>query len=167
MNDGSLGTGGPTERVVLWLSLALWVGSWAFFAFVVSRVAFIVLPGDVAGDLAGLLLGRLHWAGAAFGGVAGAMAWRLGRSGWLTVLPIVLGLLCAASELWLSPAVAAVRPSALGAAGTAETASQFSTLHRLSLGLFMGIHAASLALLVQHARLDGRALSDRVPDHVE
>ena len=40
-------------RTSLWLSLGGWVGAWAFFAFVVSRIAFRVLPGDVAGDLAG------------------------------------------------------------------------------------------------------------------
>jgi hypothetical protein len=151
------------ERITLWLSLGLWVGSWGFFAFVVSRVAFQVLPGDVAGDLAGLLLGRLHWSGAGFGVLAAAMAWRLDRRGWLFYVPLALGLACAASEFWLSPAVAAVRPSTLGAASTAETGSRFSMLHGLSLGLFMAIHAASIALLVGHARLDGRVQSGRSP----
>ena len=51
-------------RSALWLALGGWVGSWAFFAFVVSRLAFQMLPGDVAGDLAGVLLGVLHFGGA-------------------------------------------------------------------------------------------------------
>lgn len=143
-------------RITLWLSLGGWVGSWAFFAFVVSRVAFEVLPGDIAGDLAGLLLAPLHWSGAVFGSLAAAMSWRLGRRGLLFYLPLVLAALCAASEAWLSPAVAALRPSTLGAASTAETASRFSTLHGLSLGLFLAIHVASIALLIMHARLDAR-----------
>ena len=52
-------------RSALWMSLGVWVGSWAFFAFVISRIAFQVLPGNVAGDLAGALLAILHLGGAA------------------------------------------------------------------------------------------------------
>lgn len=147
-------------RITLWLSLGAWIGSWGFFAFVTSRVAFEVLPGDVAGDVAGLLLGRLHWIGALCGVLAAIAAARLGRRGWLVVLPAVLAIACAVSEFWLSPAVAAVRPSTIGAASTAETASRFRMLHATSLGLFMLIHAASFALLVQHARLDARSERD-------
>lgn len=146
-------------RTALWLALGGWVGAWGFFAFVVSRVAFQVLPGDVAGDLAGLLLSVLHFGGAGAAFVAAAAGAALGRRGWLVWLPVALGVLCLASELLLSPAVAAVRPTTLGAANTADTQQQFRTLHAVSLGLFMAIHAASVGLLWGQARRDGQDAS--------
>ncbi|MFK7895505.1 MAG: DUF4149 domain-containing protein [Myxococcota bacterium] len=143
-------------RSALWLSLGSWVGSWAFFAFVVSRIAFQVLPGDVAGDLAGDLLAVLHYWGAGAGLVAAAAAIGLGRRGLPVFIPIGLALVCLASETWLSPAVAAVRPSSLGVGSTAELQQRFGTLHRLSLGLFMAMHLVSAILIVIHARLDAQ-----------
>jgi hypothetical protein len=138
------------------LSLGGWIGSWAFFAFVVSRVAFQVLPGDVAGDLAGMLLEVLHFGGAGLALIAAAAAAALGRRGWLVGLPICLAILCIASEVLLSPEIAAVRPSTLGAAATEESSRRFSRLHTLSLGLFLSIHLVSVLLLVLHARIDAR-----------
>ena len=81
----------------------------------------------------------------------------LGRRGWLVGLPLVLGVLCLGSELLLSPEVAAVRPSQLGAANTALTQQRFSLLHRISLGLFMAIHAATYVLVWGHARQETHA----------
>ena len=98
----------------------------------------------------------LQWGGAGLALVAAGAAAALGRRGALVGVPIMLAILCAASELWLSPAVAAVRPSSLGAAVTAETSSRFALLHALSLGLFLAIHVGSIALLVWHARIDAR-----------
>jgi len=147
-------------RTSLWLALGGWVGSWAFFAFVVSRIAFQVLPGDVAGDLAGDLLAILHWGGAAAAFIVAAAGVGLGRRGWVIGLPVALGLICLLSEFFLSPEVAAVRPSTLGAANTEETQSQFRVLHRLSLGMFMAVHVASIALVWLQARLDTRELRD-------
>jgi len=146
-------------RTSLWLAMGTWVGSWGFFAFVVSRIAFQVLPGDIAGDLAGSLLTILHFLGAAAALVAAGAAIALGRRGLVIGLPVLLAVLCLASELWLSPEVAAVRPSTLGAANTAETQQQFRVLHRLSLGLFLAIHLASIVLVGLFARLDSRELS--------
>ena len=143
-------------RFGLWTSLGAWVGSWAFFAFVVSRIAFQVLPGDVAGDLAGYLLTRLHWGGITAAFLAAGCAFGLGRRGWLINLPIGLALVCLFNELWISPEVALVRPSTLGAASTELTANRFRLLHRLSLGLFLAIHLASAFLIVGHARRDTR-----------
>lgn len=143
-------------RFALWLSLGAWVGSWAFFAFEVSRIAFEVLPGDVAGDLAGSLLATLHFGGAAAAVVAAAAAAALGRRGWLVAIPLGLALICVASEVWLSPAIAAIRPSHLAGTSTAETAARFRQLHALSLGLFLAIHVVSIGLLARHAWLDAR-----------
>lgn len=141
-------------RFALWLSLGAWVGSWAFFAFVVSRIAFQVLPGDVAGDLAGSLLTILHFGGAAAALVVAGAAAALGRRGWAVGLPIALALVCLASELWISPGVAAVRPSSLGAASTELTANRFRLLHRLSLGIFLLVHLASIGLVWLFARTE-------------
>ena len=143
-------------RTTLWLSLGLWVGSWAFFAFVVSRIAFRVLPGDVAGDLAGSLLSVLHFGGAAAAFLTAGAAWALGRRGWVVLLPVVLALACLFSELWISPEIAMVRPSAIGVASTQQSTERFSPLHRLSLGLFLAIHLASIVLIGAHARLDAQ-----------
>jgi hypothetical protein len=147
-------------RTSLWLAMGTWVGSWAFFAFVVSRITFQVLPGDVAGDLAGALLAILHFGGAGAALIAAASAVALGRRGLVIGLPVLLAVVCIASEVWLSPEVAAVRPSTLGVNSTAEAQLRFQTLHRLSLGLFLVIHLASLILVGLYARLDTRDLAD-------
>lgn len=147
-------------RSVLWLGLGSWIGAWGFFAFVVSRIAFRVLPGDVAGNLAGALLQVLHLGGAGAAlAAAGALA-ALGRRGVVVAIPIVLALVCLGSELLLSPEVAALRPSTLGTANTEETQTRFRLLHGISLGLFMLIHLASVALLGWVAWLEAR---DRAP----
>ena len=143
-------------RTALWLSLGTWVGSWGFFAFVVSRIAFQVLPGDVAGDLAGSLLTILHFGGAVAALVAAGAAIALGRRGWVVGLPVALAIVCLSSEIWLGPEVAAVRPSTQGAQSTVEIGQRFRLLYGISLGLFMIVHLASVLLIVLHARLDAR-----------
>ena len=156
MNTNMKGNGSVATRMTLWLSLGVWIGSWAFFAFVVSRVAFQELPGDVAGDLAGALLVYLHWGGVALALIAAGAAAALGRKGWLVWLPLLLAVSCLFSELWISPEVAAVRPSTLGAAATEETSRRFGLLHGLSLGLFMLIHGLTFVLFIGHARIEAR-----------
>lgn len=143
-------------RGALWLSLGSWIGAWGFFAFVVSRVAFQVLPGNVAGDLAGLLLRTLHLGGAGAGLIAAGALAALGRRGLVVWLPVGLALACVASELLLSPEIALIRPSTLGAGNTAETQARFRLLHGLSLGLFMLIHAATVGLAGWLAWLEAR-----------
>jgi len=143
-------------RGALWLALGSWIGAWGFFAFVVSRIAFRVLPGNVAGDLAGSLLHVLHLGGAVAAlVVAGSLA-ALGRRGVVVAIPVVLAIACVGSELWLSPEIAALRPSTLGAANSEESQSRFRLLHGISLGLFMAIHLASVVLLGWIAWLETR-----------
>lgn len=143
-------------RTSLWLALGGWVGAWAFFAFVVSRLAFQVLPGDLAGQMAATLLPVLHYGGAIAAFVVVAAGMGLDRRGWVIGLPALLGLLCLGSEWFLSPQVAAVSPISLGAENTALTQQRFRLLHRISLGLFLGIHLATLALVWGYARLETR-----------
>lgn len=134
-------------RATLWLALGSWIGAWGFFAFVVSRLAFKVLPGNVAGDLAGSLLHVLHLGGAAAALVTAASLAALGRRGFVVAFPLILAVVSLASELGLSPEIATLRPSTLGAANTEATQSRFQLLHGLSLGLFMTVHLASIVLL--------------------
>lgn len=150
-------------RTALWLSLGSWVGAWGFFAFVVSRIAFKVLPGNVAGDLAGALLHILHLGGAGAALIAAAALAGLGRRGLVVGLPVLLALAAVASELVLSPEIAALRPSALGAANTADTQSRFGLLHGLSLGLFVLIHVASIGLVAWVAWLETRDRERALP----
>jgi hypothetical protein len=138
------------------MSLGTWVGSWAFFVFVVSRIAFQVLPEGLAGNLAGSLLTILHLGGAAAAFVAAGSAAALGRRGWVISLPVGLALICLISELWISPGIAAFRPSAVGEGGSALSLERFRLLHHLSIGLFLAVHFASMILIGLHARLDTR-----------
>ncbi|MEM9176916.1 MAG: DUF4149 domain-containing protein [Myxococcota bacterium] len=141
-------------RTALWLSLGTWIGAWAFFGFVVSRLAFQVLPGDLAGEMAGALLSVLHYGGATAAFLVVGAGIALGRRGWVIGLPVLLGLLCLGTELFLSPQVAAVSPISLGPDNTVETQQRFALLHRTSLVLFMTIHVASIVLVWGHARLE-------------
>lgn len=150
-------------RALLWLALGGWIGAWGFFAFGVSRLAFRVLPGDLAGDMAGALLRELHLGGAVAGLiVAGCLAF-LGRRGAVVVVPIVLGLIPLASHLLLSPEIATLRPSALGAGNTASTQARFRLLHGLSLGLFMLVHLGTVLLLGWLAWLEARDQRPEIP----
>ena len=81
---------------------------------------------------------------------------RASRFGWLVWLPIGLATLAVLSEVLLSPAIVAIRPSAIGALATEETSRRFGALHALSIGLFLAIHAVSIALFIGHARCDAR-----------
>ena len=143
-------------RTALWASLGAWLGAWAFFAFVVSRIAFQILPGELAGNLVGALLTILHFGGAAAALVAAGAAVSLGRRGWLLALPVALALICLFNELWIRPEIASLRPSAIGEVSTAEIAARFRWLHRLSIGLFLSVWFAVLVLVVGHARCDSR-----------
>jgi uncharacterized membrane protein len=51
-------------RLLMLLSLIVWIGGLIFFAFVVAPAAFAVLPTrHAAGNLVGRTLGILHWIG--------------------------------------------------------------------------------------------------------
>ncbi len=51
-------------RFLMLLSLICWIGGLIFFAFVVTRTAFSVLPTThLAGNIVGSTLSKLHWIG--------------------------------------------------------------------------------------------------------
>jgi hypothetical protein len=144
-----------TLRSLLWLVLGGWVGSWAFFALVIARVAFRVLPSaEVAGQLVGPVLATLHLYGAFAGGVLAALAVALGRGRLLVWLPLALSAACLASELGVTPSMAALRDLAFGSDGNVEAASRYRQLHGLSMAIFSAVLAGAIVLVPLHTRRD-------------
>ena len=148
-------------RCALWLVLAGWIGSWAFFALVIARLAFRVLPSaEVAGLLVSPTLAVLHLYGV-FAGVALAGLARALRRGWLLVLlPLGLAAACFASEYGVTPQMAALRDLAFGAAGNVEAAARYRALHGLSMGIFTSVLVGAISLLVLHVRHEAPQTGD-------
>lgn len=126
---GTRGWADTAQRMVLWLLLGGWVGAWFLFGAVVAPTAFRALPStQLAGAVVGPTLTALHL----YGGVAGAalalLARGLGRSPWLTAVPLLLGALCLLSHFGLTAEIAAMREGAFGPHGDVDSAARFSTL---------------------------------------
>jgi hypothetical protein len=152
-------------RTALWLLLGGWVGSWACFGLVVAPAAFQVLPTtELAGQLVGPVLARLHVYGLVAGLALAPLAVALGRGRLLMIAPLVMAGVCAFSHFWVTAEIAAVRPLAFGAGGSVEMATRFGQLHRLSIGLYLAVSAATLVLVLLHARADARAVSSAPVD---
>ena len=149
------GGGEVALRSLLWLLLGGWVGSWAFFALVVARVAFQVLPSaEVAGQLVGPVLVTLHWYGAFAGVALAGLAALLGRGRLLVWLPLVLAAACLVSELAVTPQMAALRDLAFGPQGEVGAAERYRQLHGVSMTIFSLVLLGAVALLVLHTRRD-------------
>ncbi|MGI9591527.1 MAG: DUF4149 domain-containing protein [Myxococcota bacterium] len=147
---------GTLLRAALWLVLGGWVGSWACFGLVVAPNAFRLLPSEVAGQLVGPVLGTLHVYGLVAGVLLAPLALALGRGRLLAIAPLGMAAVCAFSHFWVTPEIATVRPFAFGPEGSVEMVTRFGELHRISLGLFMLVSAATLVLVLLHARADAR-----------
>jgi len=142
-------------RTATWVLLGGWLGSWGLFAFVVAPTAFRVLPSHaVAGDLVSPVLAALHHYGIAAGLALGLLALLLRRGAVAVVLPLVLSGVCAASEYGVTPAIAALGPSAFGPAMEAAAAARFSELHQLSRLLFGLVEVGVLVLIGLQARVE-------------
>jgi hypothetical protein len=146
-------------RTCLWLLLGGWFGSYLLFGAVVAPTAFAVLPStQLAGDLVGPVLTKLHLYGA-FAGIALALVSRaLGRGTLLVAVPVALSALCLYSHFGLSTEMAEIRGLAFGPDATAEITARFNALHRISLALFVGVGIAVTALIGLHAAADSRTL---------
>lgn len=130
----------------------------AFFGLAVAPAAFAVAPEpELAGRLVGRVLGPLQVGGAFAGLVLAGLATRLGRSRLTIALPAVLAILCLFNHFGVSPAVAEIRPSHLGAPGTAPgDAERFALLHRVSVALFGATALGALVLAALHGRVEGQ-----------
>ncbi len=142
-------------RSALWLTLGAWIGAWLLFGAVVAPTAFRVLPStEVAGSLVGPVLEALHLYGAAAGALLALLAVALGRGRLLVALPLLMSAVCLYSHFGVSAELSEIRDLAFGPGGAPEFAARFTRLHRVSLGLFMGLGGAAVGLLVLHSRAD-------------
>jgi hypothetical protein len=142
-------------RASLWLLLGSWIGAWLCFGLVVAPAAFRVLPTlAIAGQLIGPVLDALHGYGAVAGALLALIAWRLGRGPGLVLLSLAAAVLCAVSQLVITPQIDVIRPLAFGPEGSPELAAQFNWLHQISVGIFCVVGAMTLILLAGHVRAD-------------
>ena len=139
-------------RILPGVTVSLWLGAMAFFAFVVAPAAFATLDRDAAGRFVSAVFPRYYAVSAGLGvAVLGAcvargvaMGWR-GRD-WLP-LTLATAMLLLTLYAWIVvlPAAHAAREAAREA-GAVE-AARFSRLHRVS-GLLNGLVMLAGALLL-------------------
>lgn len=143
------------SRTLLWLLLGGWVGSWACFGIVVAPVAFRVLPTtEVAGQLVGPVLTQLHLYGAVAGVAISGLGWLLRRGRLAVILPLLMAAACLYSQFGVSAEIAEIRDRAFGPSGSEALAARFTHLHRVSIGIYLAVSAASLLLVGLHAHAD-------------
>jgi hypothetical protein len=148
-------------RSLLWIGLGGWIGSWAFFALVIARLAFRVLPSsEIAGQLVGPALATLHLYGAFAGLLLAGLAAALRRGALRIALPLALAAAALASELAVTPRMAALRPLAFGPDGSVDASARYAQLHGLSMAIFSAVLVGALVLAVLHARSDSAQTRD-------
>ena len=142
-------------RAALWLLLGGWVGSWVFFATVIARIAFQVLPStELAGRIVAPALAALHVYGVVAGLLVAAVAWRLRRARKLLVLPLILAAFCSYSQLAITGEMEQIRPRVFGPAGDEISAARYRELHGRSMAIFSAVALGAIALVFLHARSD-------------
>lgn len=148
-------------RSLHWLLLGGWVGSWMFFALVLARLAFRVLPSaEVAGHLISPALATLHWYGVFAGVALAALAALLRRGRLHVVLPLVLAAACLGNELGITPQLAALRDLAFGPDGNVESAAAYRRFHGISMAIFSAVLLGAIALVVLSTRRETPQTSD-------
>jgi hypothetical protein len=142
-------------RSTLWLTLGGWIGAWAFFALVLARLVFQVLPSpEAAGHLVRPVLDVLHWYGAGAGLVLAVLAVLLRRGRLLIGLPLVLTIGCLATQLVVTPRLEAIRDLAFGPGGNVDASAEYRRLHGVSMAIFSAVLLGAIALVPLHARRD-------------
>ncbi len=151
------GVTGTVLRSLLWLLLGGWVGSWALFGLVIAPTAFRVLPStEIAGTVIGPVLTALHLYGSAAGFGVSAIAAVFRRGRLRIALPLLLAVACLYSQFGVSGEISEIRDQVFGPEGNQTLAARWSSLHRLSLGIYLAVSGAILWLLVLHAASDSR-----------
>ena len=144
-------------RAALWLLLGGWIGGFGLFALVIARTAFEVLPStEIAGRLIGPVLTALHLYAAAAGIGVAAIAYAMGRSRLLQLLPLALTVACLYTQFGVTAEINEIRPFIAGPEGNAEAAARWTQLHRYSMGIFSGVWLGTFALLGLHAHEDAK-----------
>lgn len=145
-------------RAALWLALGSWIGIWILFGLVVAPTAFRVLPSaEVAGSLIGPVLDALHLFGAAAGLALALLAWSLDRGLPQRILPLAMGAACLYSQFGVSAQIAEIQDVAFGPQGSEALVARFTQLHRISVGIYLAVGVAALALVGLHVRDDARS----------
>jgi uncharacterized membrane protein len=152
-------------RLLMLLSLIVWVGGLIFFAFVVAPSAFAVLPTrHLAGSVVSRTLGALHWMGIISGVVylvCSLLDSRL-RTGAappfaLRNILIVLMLVCTLiSQFAVTPRMHAIRAAVVEidtVPVTDPARVEFNALHVWSERLEKGVFLMGLGLVYLTARL--------------
>ncbi|MBZ5501847.1 MAG: DUF4149 domain-containing protein [Acidobacteriia bacterium] len=142
-------------------ALGTWVGAIVYFAAVVTRGAFAVLPNaDLAGAIVGVTIKGLHWLGIIAAVIYLLAALGLGRSVRALAEPAALGVvlmlvLTLASQRIVIPRMDALRVRMI----SVETAPresplrvEFDRLHRISVRIESGVLLVGLAALFLSVR---------------
>jgi hypothetical protein len=82
----------------------------------------------------------------------------LGRGRLLVAIPVALSLICLYSHFGLSAEMAEIRGLSFGPDGNPDIASRYSLLHRISLGLYIGVSATVTLLIGLHAKADAESI---------
>ncbi len=142
----------PWLRVLLWLSLGIWIGALGFFG-AMTRVAFEVIPTtEIAGQLVSRLLEPLFTTSAVVGAALAMLGAALGRGRLTILLPLLLSFICIVNQFGVSRAVAEIDLTDPGLAP--GMAARFAMLHQLSVWLFSGTGVGALLLAALHARIE-------------
>lgn len=153
-------TDSPALRALFWLLLGAWLGAAVLFFAAVAPGAFAAAPPPIAGDFVGSVLPALHWGGAALGIAAVGLLRARGRATPSALaLALAVALLCAVSELGVSPAIEALRPAIRAADADPAVRSRFGLLHGLSVGLLSASVLAAVALAILQLRSESRRSS--------
>ena len=153
-------------RYLMVLSLIVWIGGIVFFAAVVTRAAFSVLPTHhLAGNIVNRTLASLHWMGivSAIVFLVSSLIYSRLHDGsahplaWRHILICVMLLLTLTSQFGVSPKMASLRAS-LGdldtVAATDPARVEFNKLHGWSTRLEGGV--LLLGLVVVYLTVAGR-----------
>src|ERR1039458_7837392 len=145
-----------TLRFLQMLALGAWLGAIIYFASVVTRDAFAVLPNrDDAGVLVGSTLGGLHGMGVIAAVIYLGASLGLARSLRALVRPAAIGvilmlLLTLASQRIVMTRMAVLRTEMVSVESTPSTAArraEFDRLHAMSVDLEVGVLLIGLVAL--------------------
>lgn len=146
-------------RFLMVLTLIVWLGGIIFFAAVVTRTAFSVLPTHhLAGNVVNRSLGSLHWMGLVSGVIflASSTTYARLRDGsphplaWRHILICLMLILTLISQFGVSPRMSALRVSMGDIDSTSPTDParlEFNALHGWSTRLEGGVLLVGLVVV--------------------
>jgi hypothetical protein len=151
------------------LALGAWVGAILYFAAVVTREAFAVLPDrDVAGVLVGSTLGGLHQLGTIAAVIFLAASLARAKSLRELLRPAAIGvilmlLLTLASQRLVMPRMATVRAQMVSVEATPPRDPRRAAFERLH-GVSVDVEGAVLLIGMLALFLTASGLGDQAPD---